>query len=382
MTAVAVPVPAPVAAAEKLQRTPLFDAHVAAGGQMVPFAGWEMPVQYHGRGLVAEHAATRNRVGLFDVSHMGEIVVDGPGAVDELNALVTNDVSKLADGEACYALLCHDDGGTVDDLFVYRLERERFLVVVNAANTAKDFDHLQRHARHPERIRDRSGEFAQIAVQGPAWKTLMQRVCPGEALDLPRNRIRVHDWHGCKVLVATTGYTGEAGAEVYLPPEVAADFWHALTDAGGDLGVCPVGLGARDTLRLEMGYALYGHELDDATDAWEARVGWAVKLGKGPFLGSAALLRRKDAVRRRLVGIRLQDRGIAREGYKLLHGGQAVGFVTSGTHSPTLKQPVALGYVPVELAQNGTAVEVEIRGQAKRAEVAPYPFVRTSLHAG
>ncbi|MSP92648.1 MAG: glycine cleavage system aminomethyltransferase GcvT [Myxococcales bacterium] len=365
-----------------LQCTPLHASHVAAGGQMVPFAGWEMPVQYAGRGLVAEHLATRTAVGLFDVSHMGEIVIEGPGALDEVQGLVTNDATRLQDGDAMYALLCHADGGTVDDLYVYRLGAERFLLVVNASNIAKDFAHMQAHAARPERVRDRSTDFAQIAVQGPRARELLARVATGDALDLPRNKLRVHDFHGADLLVATTGYTGEPGYEVYLPPELAADFWSACMDAGSDLGVCPVGLGARDTLRLEMGYALYGHELDDATNAYEARLGWAVKLLKGAFVGSEALARVKtDGPRRRLVGLAMLDRGIAREGHPVLHAGRRVGGVTSGTHAPSRKAAIALAYVEADFAAPGTCLEVEIRGKPVRAEVVTYPFVQTALTA-
>lgn len=367
----------------ELRRTPLFDSHLALGGQMVPFAGWEMPVQYAGLGLVAEHNATRNAAGLFDVSHMGEIVVEGVGATDELNWLVSNDVSTLADGEAQYALLCHPHGGTVDDLFIYRLGPERFLVVVNAANTAKDFAFMQAHARRPELLRNRSDDFAQIALQGPKAEAILAQVLPGEAIGLPRNRIRVHEFHGANALVSTTGYTGEVGYEIYVPPELAAAVWGELLDAGRPHGLAPVGLGARDTLRLEVGYALYGHELDDDTNGYEARVGWAIKLNKpGGFVGCEALKAGKAGpLRKKLAGLRMVDRGIAREGYPVLSGGQLVGKVTSGTHAPTRKEAVALAYLPPELTAIGSRVEVDVRGQPKVAEVVPYPFVKTTLSA-
>jgi aminomethyltransferase len=364
-----------------LQRTPLYAAHVALGGQMVPFAGWEMPVQYAGLGLVAEHMATRTAAGLFDVSHMGEILVEGPGAQAEVNHLVSNDVSKLADGEAMYALLCHEDGGTVDDLYVYRLGAERFLIVVNASNVAKDFAHMQAHALDPRRLRNRSDDFAQIALQGPKAANILARVLPGEAIGLPRNRIRVHSFHGADALVATTGYTGEPGFELYVPPEIATDLWNALLEAGKQDGIAPVGLGARDTLRLEMGYALYGHELDDTTNGYEARVGWAIKPGKaGGFVGSEALQRVKaEGIRKKLVGLTMLDRGIARDGMAVLHEGAEVGHVTSGTHSPSLKTAIALAYVPPHLAADGTELDVSLRGQPRKARVTPYPFVKTGI---
>ncbi len=359
-----------------LKRTPLFSEHLVSGGQMVEFAGWEMPVQYAGRGVVAEHEATRNAAGLFDVSHMGEIVIDGPGAIEEVNHLVTNDVSALGIGEACYALLCHADGGTVDDLFVYRLDVERFLICVNASNKDKDFAHMRAHALKPSRVVDRSDDFAQIALQGPKASEILQLVSPGEAIGLPRNRIRVHDFHGANILVATTGYTGESGFELYTPPEIASDLWRALLEAGKPFGISPVGLGARDTLRLEMGYALYGHELDDVTTGLEGKVGWAIKLNKpNGFVGRDALVAAKAAgPRKRLVGLRMIDRGIARDGCAVWHDGIEVGVVTSGTHSPSLKIAIALAYVPPALAELGTVVEVSLRGQLRKAEVVAFPF--------
>ena len=368
---------------ETLLRTPLFDAHVAAGGQMVGFAGWEMPVQYAGRGLVAEHAATRTAAGLFDVSHMGEIIVEGPGATETLNLLVTNDISKLEHGTAAYALLPHADGGTVDDLFVYRLEEERYLVCVNASNKDKDFAHMKKHAKNPALLHDRSDDFAQIALQGPKAAEILALVLPGDALGLPRNRIRVHSFHGADTLVATTGYTGEPGFEIYCPPEVATALWNELLAAGAPFGISPVGLGARDTLRLEMGYALYGHELDDTTNGFEAKVGWAIKLEKaGGFVGRDALVAIKAAgLRKKLVGLVMVDRGIAREGTPIVRDGQKIGHVTSGTHSPNLKQAIALAYVPPELSALGTIVHVELRGEPRQAKVVSYPFVQTALTA-
>jgi len=366
-----------------LQHTPLYAAHVALGGQMVPFAGYSMPVQYAGKGLVAEHEATRHAAGLFDVSHMGEILVEGPGAEAEINHLVSNDVTKLTDGDAMYALLCHPNGGTVDDLYVYRLSPERYFVVVNASNIEKDFAHMQAHALDPARLRNRSHEFAQIALQGPQAAGILARVLPGEAIGLPRNRIRVHSFHGADTLVATTGYTGEPGFELYVPPEIATDLWNALLDAGQRDGISPVGLGARDTLRLEMGYALYGHELDDGTNGYEARVGWAIKLNKpGGFVGCAALQKVKAAgIGKKLVGLTLVDRGIARDGMPVLHHGEPVGHVTSGTHSPSLKAAIALAYVAPHLAVDGTELDIDMRGQVRKARVTAYPFVKTTLNA-
>ena len=360
-----------------LRRTPLFDTHLAAGGQMVPFAGWEMPVQYKATGLEAEHRATRTAAGLFDVSHMGEIIIDGEGAKDEVNRLVSNDVRKLQDGEACYALLCHPHGGVVDDLFVYRLAHDRFLLVVNASNIDKDFAFLRAHASRPERVVNRSDDFAQIALQGPLAAQILAAVAPGGAIDAPRNQIHLHGFVGYDLLVATTGYTGEPGFEIYCAPKAAAGLWQALLDIGGPLGLVPVGLGARDTLRLEVGYALYGHELADDVDPFEGRVGWAVKLDGRSFVGSDALVAKKAAgPARRLVGLEMVERGIARADYAVLRDGAQVGHVTSGTHSPTLGKPVAMALVDAAHAKLGTELDVDLRGRLRKAVVVKLPFLQ------
>ncbi len=362
-----------------LCRTPLHDAHVEAGGQMVDFAGWQMPIQYAGHGLLAEHHATRRAAGLFDVSHMGEILVEGPHAVEELDRLLTNRVGQIAVGQAAYSLLCHEDGGTVDDLYVYRLGEERFLVVVNAANRAKDFDHMRRHAREADCFTDRSDDFAMLALQGPAARAILADVAPGEALDLARNYIRVHNFRGADLLVATTGYTGERGFEIYTPPEIAVDLWRALSDAGRDVGLVPVGLGARDTLRLEMGFALYGHELRDDINGYEAGLGWVIKLAKGDFVGREALAAVKQAgPRRKLVGLEMVDRGIARDGYPILSDGAVIGAVTSGTRSPTGEKSIAMALIDASVAATASEVDVEIHGRPRRAKVVRMPFVTRS----
>lgn len=358
------------------RQTPLYPAHVAAGGQMVDFAGWQMPVQYKGLGLVEEHKATRNACGLFDVSHMGEIVVEGPGALEDVDRLVSNNIARLETGDAAYALLCHADGGTVDDLYVYRLGDERFLLVVNAANTAKDYAHMLRHALRPELFSDRSDDFAQLALQGPLASTILAEVAPGDAIGLPRNKLRIHDFRGANLLVATTGYTGERGFEIYTPPEVALDLWNALLEAGSAHGIRPVGLGARDTLRLEVAYPLYGHELADDINGYEAGLGWAIKLKAADFIGRDALREiKQNKPARRLVGLEMLDRGIPRAGYAVLNLGETVGTVTSGTHSPSLGRPIGVALVPAQLAAAGTELDVDIRGQARKARVCGLPFL-------
>ncbi|HAN07010.1 MAG TPA: glycine cleavage system aminomethyltransferase GcvT [Acidimicrobiaceae bacterium] len=355
------------------RRTPLHERHVRLGGQMEPFAGWDMPVQYKGRGLVSEHLATREFCGLFDVSHMGEIFVTGDDAMAEVQRLVSNDVSKLAIGDACYALLCHPDGGTVDDLYVYRLGDDEFMLVVNAANIEKDFAHLRAHAHQPQRIQDRSDDYAQLALQGPLASQILQSVAPGPAIGLPRNYIHPHGFAGQQILVATTGYTGEAGFEIYCAPSLVAQLWDALLAA--DERLSPVGLGARDTLRLEMGYALYGHELRDDINGYEARVSWAIKLDIAPFVGSEALAQIKaNKSKRRLAGLEMLDRGIPRADYPIVIDGEQVGFITSGTQSPNLKRPIAIALVDRAFAKIGTELSVDIRGRMRQAKVVKYPF--------
>jgi aminomethyltransferase len=382
---------------QALARTPLYEAHKALGGEFVPFAGWDMPVQYRrpvpavgnkDGGLVAEHLACRATAGLFDVSHMGEILIEGPDAVGVANRIVTNDVGKLAVGEACYSALCREDGTTVDDIYCYRIGEQVMLIVVNASNVAKDFAHMQRVAEGNARLTNASHDFAQIALQGPAAYAILEAVLPGPTLRQPRNRIARHEGTGALAglvpWVATTGYTGEPGYELYCTPEAAPRLWAALIEAGAPHGIAPVGLAARDTLRLEAGYCLYGHELDDTTNPLEAGIAWAVKLtaDKGPFVGRAALEAIKAAgLSRRRVGIELEDRGIPRQGYPIYtvaEGGEPVGHVTSGTQSPSLKRPVGLAYVAKDVAAPGTPVWVEIHGKRRRARVEKPVFYTTA----
>lgn len=349
---------------------------------MVEFAGWDMPVQYQGYGLVAEHQATRTAAGLFDVSHMGEIAVRGPDALAEIDRLVTNDITALADGDATYALLTHPDGGTVDDLYVYRLAADSYLCVVNAANKDKDFAHMLEFATRPELFADRSDAYAQIALQGPKAADILTQVAPGEATHLARNQVRKHDFAGAELLVATTGYTGEAGYEIYCEPSVAGALWDAFLHAGGPSGLLPVGLGARDTLRLECGYALYGHELTDDINGYEARLGWAIKLKRADFIGRDALAAvRRQKSSRLLVGIEMLDRGIPRADYPVVNDGVVIGHVTSGTQSPTLGKPIALALIAREFSALGTELQVDIRGRLRAAAVCRYPFYMRPVSA-
>jgi aminomethyltransferase len=371
-----------------LRRTPLYDRHRAAGGKLVPFAGWEMPVQY--QGVIEEHRAVRTATGLFDVSHMGELRVVGPDAEAFLQYLTPNDVARLDEGRAHYSALLTESGTYLDDLLVYRIAAEEFLVVVNAANTESDFHWTADRAREAREdgraveVEDVSERYALLALQGPLAVEILQplaavaqarRSDPAELDAIGYYRFARGEVAGAPAILSRTGYTGEDGFELYLDPEDAPRVWDRLLEAGRDRGLVPAGLGARDTLRLEAGMALYGHEIDAGTTPWEADLGWTVKPDKGDFIGRRALLAQKAAgVERRLVGFEVRGRGIAREGHPVLHDGREVGRVTSGTWSPTFEKALGMARVPAALAAPGTAVEIEVRGRRLPAEVVKLPF--------
>jgi aminomethyltransferase len=354
------------------QRTPLFDTHVRSGARMVDFAGWEMPVQYSG--LLEEHEAVRTRAGLFDVSHMGEVVFRGPDALASLNRIFTNDLGKVVDGQAQYGCLCREDGGIVDDVVVYRRSATDLLVCVNAGNRGKDHEWLRDHAG-ATRVANESDDWAQLALQGPSAAAILQALTKVDLSALRSFRFVDGDAAGIRCTIARTGYTGEDGFELFCRPDAAPRLWEALLAAGAPAGILPAGLGARDTLRLEMAYRLYGSDMDDTTTPLEAGLGWVVKLDKGEFVGRDALLRQKEAgVPRKLVGFVLTDPGIARHGHDVLRDGAKVGVVTSGTRSPTLRTSIGLAYVPPALAAEGSTFAVDIRGRAAAARVVKTPF--------
>lgn len=342
---------------------------------MVEFAGWDMPVQY--RGVIEEHLAVRHQAGLFDVSHMGEVEVSGAGALEVCQTLTANDVSRVKVGQAQYNLLLRENGGVVDDIVVYRLEDSHFLICVNAANTDKDFQWMKEHSGGRADIRDTSSRYVQLALQGPLAEKILQLLTRLTLSEIKTFHFAHGDVSAIRCLVARTGYTGEDGFELYCEPERGAALWNSLMDSGVALGLQPAGLGARDTLRLEKAYPLYGHELDDTTTPLEAGLEWVSKFSKGSFLGREALLRQKrEGVRRRLVGLEMTGPGIARGDYPILKGGRPIGKVTSGTKSPTLGKAIALGYVSAEEAAIGNEVAVEIRGRSVGAKIVPLPFYR------
>ena len=359
-----------------LARTPLHEEHLRAGGRMVPFAGYEMPVQYK-RGIRAEHHAVRERAGLFDVSHMGEFEVRGAQSLDLVQWLTTNDARRIEVGQAQYSLLCDEAGRVLDDLLVYRFE-DRYLLVVNAANRAKDWAWVSRHAaRFDCRVRDLSDRTALLALQGPRAAAALGGLADVDLEAVGYYRFTTGEVAGVPAMVARTGYTGEDGFELYLDAGDASGVWRALLDAGGGQGVEPAGLGARDSLRLEMGYALYGNDLDEEHTALESGLGWVVKPGKGDFSGREALVRQKaEGIPRRLVGLRLLERGFPRPGYGIVAEGEVAGALTSGTVSPSLGEGIAMGYLPAALAAPGTRVAVRIRRADVPAVVARPPFYR------
>ncbi len=365
-----------------LKRTPLFAAHVKAGARMVPFGGWEMPVQY--RGIIEEHRTVRAAVGCFDVSHMGEFEVEGAGALAALQTLTTNDAAALAIGQVQYSLLCLPDGGIVDDLTLYRLAADRFLLTVNASNIAKDWRHVTTGAPAVgARWRDVSDATGLIAVQGPRAEALVGRLADQDVTRIGYYRVAEGKVAGVRALISRTGYTGEDGFELYAPAGDTERLWNALLERGRADGVAPIGLGARDTLRLEMRYALYGNDIDETTNPLEAGLGWVVKPAKGEFIGRAAIERvRAAGPARRLVGLEMADRSVARHGYPVVKDGAPIGIVTSGTYGPSVDRSIAMAYVATPHAAVGTELGVEIRGQAKAARVVTTPFHPSKVKKG
>lgn len=362
----------------ELKRTPLFSLYKEYGGKTIDFGGWELPVQFSS--IKEEHEAVRTKAGLFDVSHMGEVEVKGTGSLAYLQKVVTNDVSKLKDGGAQYTAMCYENGGTVDDLLVYKITENHYLLVINASNIEKDYNWLQSHLDEDVTIENLSEKTAQLALQGPLAEQVLQKLVHGTQL----NEIGFFKFQqevniaGKPALVSRTGYTGEDGFEIYCSSDDAVALWHEILSAGKEEGVLPCGLGARDTLRFEANLALYGQELSPEISPLEAGIGFAVKLNKETdFIGKAALLAQKtNGVPRKIAGIEMIDRGIPRHGYLVFNGDKLIGEVTTGTQSPTLKKNIGLALIESEYAGTGSEVEVEIRGKRLKAKVVPTPFYK------
>jgi aminomethyltransferase len=364
-------------ATETLRTTPLDAQHRANGARMVPFAGWQMPLEFGG--IAAEHQAVRSTAGLFDVSHMGQIEVAGRRAVAALQRACCNDAGRLQLGHAQYSGLLTDEGTFVDDLVVYRLGPSHFLLVVNASNVAKDVEWLTRVAGElgDVAVVDTSRRYALLALQGPASASVLSTLTGADIDHLRSYAFTYGEVAGARALIARTGYTGEDGFEIFVPPATAGAVWGALLEAGAPKGVVPCGLGARDTLRLEAGMRLYGQDIDDTTTPLEAGLGWIVGWDKGPFTGLDRLReQRSNGTERQLVGFELQGPGIARQGHAVWSGGAAVGHVTSGTLTPFLKKAIGLAYVPPTAAAVGHSLDIDIRGRRVAAVVTPLPFYR------
>lgn len=357
-----------------MKRTPLYDKHLECKGKIIDFGGWELPVEYSG--IRAEHDAVRNAAGLFDVSHMGEVTVVGDDAEKYIQHIVTNDITVLDDFQICYTTMCYPDGGVVDDLLVYKYNAKRYLLVINASNTDKDYEWLKANEFGNIRIDNASGYFAQLAIQGPNAQEILQKLTD-------KNLDEIEFYHfadGVKIqsitaLVSRTGYTGEDGFEIYLDGKDVAELWDMLLKAGKDLGLIPAGLGARDTLRFEAALPLYGQEIDRDITPLEAGLGFCVKLGKEDFIGRDALAKQKsEGLKRKLAGFEMVERGIPRSHYEVFANGRKIGYVTTGSMSPTLNKNIGLALIEAEYAKEGTEIDVLIRNKNVKAKIVKKPF--------
>lgn len=365
---------------DSLKKTPLNEAHRSLGGKMVEFGGWDMPVQYTA-GVIEEHLRTRTSAGLFDVSHMGEFWVEGEDAIPFVNRLTTNDVTKLVDGQAHYSALTNENGGVVDDLLVYRFDNDKLLLVVNAGTTEKDWDWVTSHKGDENvTLTNASNDYCQIAIQGPNAIDILQKLTETNLKDIKYYHFTTGRVDGVEAIISRTGYTGEDGFEVYAAADKARQLWDKMLELGryGDVdGIVPAGLAARNTLRLESGMSLYGHELSDTITPLEANLGWITKLQKGSFTGRDMLQKQKEeGLKRKLVGFEMREPGIARDDHKVFIDETEVGYVTSGSPAPYLKKNIGLAFVPVEFANRGQEIRIEVRGKKLKAEIVPTPFYK------
>lgn len=363
------------AAASTLKRTPLFDVHSSLKAKLVDFGGWNMPIQYSS--ILQEHHAVRTGVGVFDVSHMGEIDIHGPEAAKLVDYVSTNNAAKLKVGQAHYSALLYEHGGFVDDILVHKISDTHFFICVNASNQEKDFEHIRRYNRFDAEVNFVSEDYAQLAIQGPKAAATLQKLTSTDLAGVKYYWFTDGTVGGVPARIAHTGYTGEDGFEIYVPPETAADIWQRLMSAGEEFGIKPCGLGARNTLRLEAKMALYGHELTASINPFEADLAWIVKMDKGDFVGREALRRElEDVIKRKLVGFEMIGRGIGRDGYEVWIDGTPAGWVTSGGPSPTVCKNIGLCYLPAEKAVPGTAMQVLIRDTPVDAVTVPTPFYK------
>ncbi len=362
-------------ATAELRKTALNSTHRRMGAKMVNFGGWDMPVEYSG--IIAEHQAVRTKAGLFDVSHMGEIEIRGPAAIELVQFVTSNDAAKLSIGQAQYSGLMTPKGTFVDDLLVHKISESHYLLCVNASNQDKDFDHIVRYNRFGADVENAGPRYSQLAIQGPEAKRLLQQFTKVLLDPIHYYHFAFGTVNGMDCLIARTGYTGEDGFELYFSPEYSEKMWDCLLDAGQTMGLLPCGLGARNTLRMEAAMCLYGHEIDDSTTPWEAGLAWICKPEKGDFLGRDVLVTQKlKGIERKLIGFEMQERLIARDGYVVSSDGQEVGKVTSGGPAPFLRKNIGMAYVPPKLAVAGAQIEVTVRGQASPARIVEMPFYK------
>ncbi len=362
----------------QIKETPFYKYHIEAGAKMIPFAGYMMPIQY--TGITAEHQAVRENVGLFDLSHMGEFEISGPGALGFLQKMTTNDVSTIKLGQIQYTCMCYENGGIVDDLLIYHLG-DRYMLVVNASNIEKDFEWLQSHLNSDVKLKDLSDKYGLLAVQGPNSQKVMESISSYDFESMPYYNSAVTEIGGHSVLFSRTGYTGEDGFEIYIHPDACDDIWEKIVEAGNKSDMLFIGLGARDSLRMEMKMTLYGNDIDQTTTPVEASLSWIVKLDKGSFVGSDIIKKqKKEKPKKRLICLELEGRAFPRPGYDLISEDQVVGKVTSGTFSPSLNKPIALGYLPLRLTKIGNTVNVKIRNKLFPAHVVKPPFYKEGTH--
>jgi aminomethyltransferase len=362
-------------AAPALRTTPLNSVHRALGARMVDFGGWDMPVQYSG--IIGEHNAVRHAVGVFDVSHMGEIEIRGPEAARLTDFVTTNAVHKLKPGQAHYSGLLYEHGGFVDDILVHKVSDEHYFFCVNASNQDKDFEHIVAHNRFDAVVTNAGERYAQLAIQGPKAGATLQKLTPVDLGGIKYYWFTDGEVSATPARIAHTGYTGEDGFEIYVPPAEAERMWQLVMDAGAEFGIKPCGLGARNTLRMESAMALYGHEIDASISPLEAGLGWIVKLDKGEFVGRDALLKqRENGIRRKLIGFEMRARGIGRDGYEVRLNGTPAGWVTSGGPAPALNKNIGLCYLPIEQSVPGTSIEIMIRNQPVDAVTVETPFYK------
>ncbi|HYK22401.1 MAG TPA: glycine cleavage system aminomethyltransferase GcvT [Pyrinomonadaceae bacterium] len=368
------------ATAPQLKRTPLNNVHRESGGRMIDFGGWDMPVQYP-TGTIEEHLRTRTHAGLFDVSHMGEVDVRGTDAIAFVNRITSNDVSKLIDGQAQYSTLTTPEGTVIDDLLVYRLAADHLLLVVNASTTNKDWEWINsHHGSESVELNNVSADYCQLALQGPDAQSILQKLTTEALEEIKYYHFRLGTVDGVQAIISRTGYTGEDGFEVYAASDRAEQLWKKILEAGNsgsETGVLPCGLAARNTLRLEAGMALYGNDIDETTTLLEANLGWICKLDKGEFIGREALARQKqDGLKRKLAGFEVTDRGIARDGQEVIVNGERVGKVTSGSPAPFLKKNIGLAYLPIDYANVGQQIQIDVRGRLVGAQIVKTPFYK------